>query len=500
MKIIAVFSSLRIRAMRTFTIENPPNPPFSKGGFQSKPFSQMGTSPFEKGGLRGIFRRLNLRGLSTSALLFTSTLASASTNIPPPPQSTPLLLSGATLHTVSGASIPNGDLLIDKGKIAAIGAVGSINAPAIVQRIDLKGKQIYPGFITANTAMGLTEISAVRATLDQVETGTNNPNSRAIVAVNADSEIIPVTRANGVLAALSVPRAGFAGGIGGTSALIQLDGWTWEEMALVPEVALHVTLPTMRRGGWDDEGDAVEAESLRDERRRFVERRLLELDQAFEAAAAYLRARRADPATPRHPRWEALRPVLEGGRPVFVHADELPQIRHALGLAARHGLRLVIVGGADAWRVAPLLRERGVAVIVAGVHREPRRRDEDVDRPFRLPALLAEAGVRFAIARGGGGYAAANERNLPYEAATAAAHGLPREEALRAITLYPAQILGVGALLGSLAPGRLASFIVTDGDPLETTTRIERLFVQGREVSADNRQERLVRKYRERLR
>ena len=327
--------------------------------------------------------------------------------------------------------------------------------------------------------------------------GANDPNARAVVAVNADSELLPVTRANGVLAALVVPGCGQRGLIAGTSALIQLDGWNWEEMAIEREAALHVVLPSLRLTP-----QALEPlpDVLQLELRKFTQDQLQKFDDAFFAAAAYQRARANAPDSPAGQRWEAMLPVVHGERPVFVHADELPQIRYALGLAQRHGLKLVIVGGADAWLIADVLRQRRVAVIIAGVHQLPMWRDEDIDIRFRLPALLAQAGVVFCIARDGSTFAAPNERNLPCEAATAVAFGLPREEALRAITLYPAQILGVADRLGSLAPGRLASFIVTDGDPLETTTRVERVFIQGREVSTASRQSRLTEKYKQRYR
>ncbi|WP_298829020.1 amidohydrolase family protein [uncultured Piscinibacter sp.] len=425
--------------------------------------------------------------------------AQASDTIPPPPQTQPILVTGATLHTVSGPVLVGGRMLIERGRITAIVAAGEPLPPqsGSAQVVDLGGRHVYPGFIAANSAIGLTEISAVRATVDHAEVGALNPNARAVVAVNADSDLLPVARANGVLAALVVPGGGQRGLIAGTSALMQLDGWNWEEMAVERETALHVVLPSMRLTP-----QALEPlpATIQVELRKFTEERLRQIDDAFDAAAAYLRARTGAPDSPADQRWEAMLPVLQGRRPVFVHADELPQIRHALGLAERHRLKLVIVGGADAWRITELLRERRVPVVIGGVNELPLRRDEDVDARFRLPALLAQAGVTFCIAREGGIFAAPNERNLPYEAATAAAHGLPRDEALKAITLYPAQILGVADRLGSLAPGRLASFIVTDGDPLETTTRVERVFIQGREVSTANRQTRLTDKYEQRYR
>lgn len=439
-------------------------------------------------------RRLVL--LATVAAALCGGAALASDNVPPPPQRVPLLLSNATLHTVSGAVITNGRMLVEKGRIVAIAGAGeSLPQPsAAPQVLDLGGRHVYPGFIAANTALGLVEVGSVRATIDTTEVGAINPNVRALVALNPDSELLPVARSNGVLAALAVPQSSASGGIAGISALVQMDGWTWEDMALRREVALHVVLPSLRL---NSELLPPPLDVLADELRKFTAQRLREIDTAFDAARAYAAARAAVPSTAVDARWEAMQPVLRGEQPLFVHAHELAQIRHALALAEKHGVKLVIVGGADAWRIADVLRERQVAVVIAGVHELPLRRDESVDARLRLPALLFEAGVRFCIARAGGSRSAANERNLPYEAASAAAYGLPRDEALKAITLYPAQILGVAEQLGSLAPGRLASFIVTDGDPLETTTQVQRIFIQGREVDAGNRQTRLTEKYRQ---
>ena len=388
--------------------------------------------------------------------------ASATPNIPPPPQRQAILITDATLHTVSGPVIANGRMLIDKGRIAAIGSATEVAMPAGAQVIVMSGKHVYPGLIGANTTLGLVEVESVRGTIDSAETGAINPNSRALVAVNPDSELIPVARANGILAALSVPRGSATGLIAGTSALLQLDGWTWEEMGLIPEVALHVALPTMRL-------NAALFPNLPqarlDDMQRMTNQRLRVLEDGFEAANAYAKARSNDATTPLDSRWEAMLPVVAGKRPVFIQANELPQIRYALALADRFGFKLIIVGGMDAWRIAALLKERQVPVIIGGVYRLPLRRGDDTDAPFRLAAQLYEAGVRFCIARSGSEFDAATERNLPFEAATAAAHGLPRDEALKAITLYPAQILGAADRLGSLEPGKLASFFVTNGDP-----------------------------------
>jgi imidazolonepropionase-like amidohydrolase len=423
-------------------------------------------------------------------------------NVPPPAQSQPIMITGATLHTVSGASIANGKMLVDKGRIVAIGATNEVADVPNQKTITLTGKHVYPGFISANSSLGLVEVQSVRATVDTTETGTFNPNSRAIVAVNADSELIPVTRANGVLAAHAVPSAGNTGLIAGTSALIQLDGWNWEDMGLQREVGMVVQLPSMRSATSASVfAEAVTiAGTMREEMQRITNQRLRALEDAFESAAAYAKAKASGEAIATDTRWEAMLPVVSGKRIVLIDAEELPQIRYALAFAERFGVRIAIVGGQDAWRIAPLLKERSVPVIIGGVHRLPIRRGEDTDQVFKLAAQLHEAGVRFAIARGGSTFDAAMDRSLPYEAATAVAHGLPRTEAIKAITLYPAQILGVDDKLGSLERGKHATFFVANGDPLDIRTQVEQIFIQGRDVPLDDKQTRLQKKYEEKYR
>lgn len=433
-------------------------------------------------------------------LLFGAGMAHASPNIPPPPQTQAIMVTGATLHTVTGDTIVNGRMLVDKGRITAIGTASSVPDQAGARVLNFAGKHIYPGLIAANTTLGLVEVQAVRATVDSAEAGAINPNARALVAINADSELFPVARANGVLAALSVPKPGAAGLITGTSALVALDGWTWEDMGISPEVGLHINLPSLRLNA--ALFPTLPAARL-EEMQRLTAQRLKTLEDAFESAAAYSRARTNEPNLAKDARWEAMLPVLAGNanqRPVFVQAEELPQIRYALNFAERFNLKLVIVGGADAWRIAPLLRSRNVPVIIGGVHRLPQRRGEDTDTPFRLAAQLHAAGVRFAIARSGSNFDAAMERSLPYEAATAAAHGLPRAEALKAITIYPAEILGAADKIGSLARGKHANFFVSDGDPLDIKSRVERIFIQGRDIPLEDKQTRLNEKYEQKYR
>lgn len=413
--------------------------------------------------------------------------ADASNQVPAPPQDHPIALVGGTIHPVTGPAIENGAILFENGRITAIGA--NVTLPPDAERIDITGKHVYPGMIAAHTTLGLTEIGAVRATRDFAEIGDVTPNVRAEVAVNPDSELLPVTRANGVLLALTAPAGGL---IAGTSGLMMLDGWTWEDMTLKGPVAMHIWWPALGGGGFSGEARPLE------ERRRERDERIQTIRNAFQEARAYMKAKEAESrnGVPYHDtdsRWEAMIPALRGDIPVIVHAEDIRQIQAAVDWAADEGIRMVLAGGRDAWRVADLLKAREIPVILGGVHELPSRRWEDYDTPFTTPLKLYQAGVKFCISDGGGG---SNERNLPYHAATAAAYGLPKDEALKSVTLYPAEILGVADRIGSLEAGKDATLIVTDGDPLEITTQIERAFIQGRDISLESKHTMLYEKYK----
>jgi imidazolonepropionase-like amidohydrolase len=432
------------------------------------------------------------RNSLTGFLGFVALAASADPIAPAPPQSISIRVTGATIHTVSADVIENAQMLFDAGRIVAIGSAGT-PSPEAGQTIDLTGLHIYPGMISANTTLGLVEIEGVRATLDVAEPGSINPNVRAERAVNPDSALFPVTRANGVLAALTVPQTSANGLIAGQSAVIELDGWTWEDMTLRARVGMHIDWPTLVFPAELPDVRRAELEKARDEQREL-------LRKSFEDALAYGRAREAGEDQPIDLRWEAMLPVLDGTQPVFVHADRLVEIRDALAFAEEYGLALVLVGGADAWRIADTLAQRDIAVIVSNVHRLPLRRWEGYSTPSENAVRLAEAGVRFAIAGDGTPFEAAHERNLPYEAADAVAHGLPEIEGLRAVTLYPAQILGIDDRLGSLDVGKDATFIVTDGNPLDIRTHVLAAWIRGRPVDLTSRHTQLYEKYQERQR
>jgi imidazolonepropionase-like amidohydrolase len=408
----------------------------------------------------------------------------AHNEVPGAPQKQPLALVGATIHPVSGPSIEKGTLVFAKGKITSIGGA-DIAIPEDAEKIDVAGKHIYPALFDALTDLGLVEINSIRATIDGRETGDINPNVRAVTAVNPDSELIPVTRSNGVLLALAAPYGGL---LAGRSAVIQLDGWTWEDMALGPDAALHIEWPAPERARPEGEED--------EERHESREKRLQAIRDAFDDAKAYAAARTANPAFPRDARWESLQDVLAGKLPVIIYADDARQITAAAAFAEEYKLKLIITGGYDAPRCADLLKQRDIAVIVGGVYRLPQRRADAYDASYGLPAALHAAGIRFCIASQGR-FGASNVRNLPYHAATAVGFGLPAEEGLKSITLYPAQILGAADRVGSLEAGKDATLFVADGDPLDTPTQVERAWIQGRGVELNDRHKRLYHKYQQ---
>lgn len=409
-----------------------------------------------------------------------------------PPQSRPIVIENATIHTVSGEVIENGFVAFSDGRITHVSSgrpAGIAGQHPIV--IDGSGKHVYPGLVSANTLMGVTEIGSIDVTQDYRELGVITPEARAAVAINPDSTIIPVTRSNGILTAAVLPMGGV---IPGRAAVIRMDGWTWEDLAIEADAGLMINWPSMRtfRAPW--------MRTSEEDQRRQTRESIQSIDDAFSAAEAYYATRDADPDTPFDLRYEGMREVLDGGKPVFIRAGQMEQIQAAVLWAAGRGLRPVIVGGADADKCADLLKKHDVGVIITGTHSEPSRRDDPYDDPFTLPRRLEDAGIRWCLAGPGGSFETPHERNLPYHAATAVAYGLEHDRAIRAITLSAAELLGVADRLGSIEPGKFATLIITDGDPLEITTNVELAFIEGRAIDLDNKQTALAEKYREKYR
>ena len=419
-------------------------------------------------------------------------LAAAAAGASPAAYAETIAFVGGTVHPVSGPSVPGGTLVIEGDRIAAVGS--GVAVPPGARVVDVSGKHLYPGFVHPATNLGLVEVDSVRGTVDVEEIGKVNTNLRAEVAFNADSFRLPPTAAGGVVAAHVVPRGGI---LSGTSAVMRLGGWNWRDMTVAAPVAMNVWWPAYTSRGWDGQ----DAEKVKKQR----EEELEVLNQTLDRAEVYGRALAAAeagtaPAPRPDPRLAALLPVLEGEVPLFIHAETLPQIEDALAWVKERGFAgTVLVAGYDVARVADEVAAAGIPVILDTVHGTPQRDWEPYDAVFTAAARLEAAGVRFAIAAGGASAGSENARNLPFEAATAAAFGLPREAALAAVTLRSAEILGVADRLGSLEPGKEASFFVADGDPLEIRTTIESVWIAGRELDpTEDRQRRLYQKYDQR--
>jgi imidazolonepropionase-like amidohydrolase len=432
----------------------------------------------------------NTRPALLAALLVSSLAFMLASAAFMPARAEVLALTGGTVHPVSGPEIPNGTVLVDGAKITAVGAGVSVPAGATV--LNCTGKHVYPGFVHANTVLGLAEISTIEGSDDTRETGNLNPNQRAEVMYNPDSDFLPVTRLNGVTTVLSIPGGG---SIRGTSALMHLDGWTPEDMTVRAPAALHVQWPNMTPV------HAFFILTSDEEQAKQRDEAIKAISNAFDDARAYWKARDAESGkgVPKHDddvKWDAMRKVLNGEVPVAFHCDALAQIKAVLRFCDQQKLtNVILLGGYDSWRVADELKRRNVAVIVGGVLAEPNRGYESYDDAYTVPAKLAKAGVRFAIADEGGSFAEANARNVPYHAAMAEAFGLDHDEALKAVTLYPAQILGAGDKIGSIDVGKLADLQVTDGDPLLVATHCEQVVVNGKLVPMESRQTRLFHKY-----
>ena len=413
----------------------------------------------------------------------------------PGPQTTPVLLVGATVHPVSSEPIEGGAVYFDDGVIRAVMTADeaerwrrSPSRPDDLEVQDLTGLHVYPGLVSGNTVLGLMEIGDVDVTNDTNEYGQVTPEARAVSSVNPDSTLIPVTRRAGILTAGVLPSGG---AVPGRAAVIRLEGWTWEDMAIKPDAGLVVSWPNLRvsTAWWVSRTPEEQREQAQENRRRIID--------LFDAAEAYFDARAADPAGTRiDTRYEALRPSLSGAAPVFVRAQELEQIMDAVTVCSSYGMRVVIVGGRDAEQCAEHLKAHDAAVMITGTHRMPRRADSPYDDAFTLPARLEAAGVRWSLATGGGVFQTPHERSLPHHAATAVAYGLDHAAGLRAITLSAAEVLGVGRYVGSIEPGKLASVIVTDGDPLEITTNVLGAYISGRSVDLSSKQTELYEKYR----
>jgi imidazolonepropionase-like amidohydrolase len=414
-------------------------------------------------------------------------------------QSQTYALTHAKIFTLAGSPIDDGTLVIRDGKIAAVGA--NVEIPAGAQIIDAKGLQIYPGFFDPITQMGLREIGAVSATVDSTETGPYNPDVVAATAVLPSSEHIPVTRAAGITEVLAVPASGGfdssggQGAIGGQASAIHLAGWTIDDMLIKKSVAMVVNWPQFETRTFDFTTFSTKEKPFSEAKTEY-EKKVNELTDWLDRARHYAQVtEKSSPAKyDRDLKLEALVPVLGGELPMLVFADKAREIRNAVEYADKQKLKIIIAGGDEAYKVKDLLRSKNVPVVLRPVLTLPTEEDDPYDRLLTQPAELASAGVKFAF----GSFDNSFSRRLGQNAANAVAYGLPYDEALKAVTLYPAQIFGLAAEIGTLETGKIANIIVTTGDPLELTTDVRYLFIRGQLTSTDNKHKSLYEKYKNR--
>lgn len=425
------------------------------------------------------------------------TVRSQETISPAPKQSQPIVIKNATIHVGNGQVVNNGSIVVVGGKITAVGA--NVTAPAGAKTVDAGGKQVYPGLILANSNLGLVDVNSNRATSDVREIGDMNASIRAIIAYNAENKVVNTLRPSGILLAQVAPEGGM---LSGSSSVVQLDAWNWEDAAYKTDNGLHFNMPSFlprprgfgfgggggggRRGA---EGVGAATDPVKE---------ALEKVDGFKVflreAKAYNAVKKPEET---NLKYAAVKGLFDKSQKFFVHASTVKQILVAVDMAKEFGLDMVIVGGEDSWQVADLLKQNNISVILSQPHSLPTLPDDDVDQPYKTAAMLQKAGVNFCIndednqTRG---------RNLPFNAGTAVAYGLTKEQALAAISLNAAKILGVGDKTGSIEVGKDANIIISDGDILDMrTNKITQAFIQGREISLESHQTQLFDKYGKKL-
>lgn len=411
-----------------------------------------------------------------------------------------VLVQNVDIHPVVGADIPGGAVLVINGKIAEVGT--HVVAPQDVRVVDGHGLHLYPGLMNAATNVGLDEIGAIRDTVDLDEIGTFNPELRAEVAFNPSSEHIDVTRASGITTVVSLPGGGGRGGrsggsvIAGQGALMHMEGWTWEDMAVRPSAVMDMSFPDIQTGGRGAIAALLGAPTRTfTEAEKEYKQQLEKIDEFFDEARRYKLAKAAGgPEFKRDIRLEAMIPVIDGKTPLLVRAERERMIKDAVEFADKEKVKIIIADPREIGNIGPLLKSHDIPVVLGKTFQLPMRDDDPYDAPYTLPDQFYKAGVKFCF----GTFDVEFARNVPFEAAQAAAFGLPREEALKGITIHTAEILGVGDELGSIEKGKLGDFILTDGDPLEAKTNIKQMFIGGREVSLESRHTREYEKWMKR--
>jgi len=425
-----------------------------------------------------------MRAIVTAFLVGTATWAMAQVPTPAPAQKKAMVILGGTLHVGDGTVRENVAIGIEGGKITFVQDAATVRLnPNEADIIKAEGKHVYPGFILPNTTLGLTEIEAVRATNDFREVGGINPNVRSIIAYNTDSKVVPTVRCNGVLTAQITPRGGLMSGL---SSIVQLDAWNWEDAAVRIDDGLHINWPSRHNhsGWWAEPGGTTPNDKYNEQ--------VNELRDLMLKAKAYATSQPKE----QNLRLAACAGLFNGSRRLYVHVGEARSITESILLLKEWGVKVpVVVGGAEAHRVADFLKQHDVPVILRRLHELPVHEDDAYDQPYAMAAQLHKAGVRFCL-NYQGDMEAMGARNLPFTAGTAVTFGLPKEEAVKAITLSAAQILGIDDRLGTIATGKDATLFISTGDALDMrTNRVEMALIQGRSLDLTNHQSELYTKF-----
>lgn len=421
---------------------------------------------------------------------FTLAVQAQSNVLPAPAQKGLMFIKNATIHVGNGQVIENGTIQIRDGKIEKVGKDVTIPAGE-TNVVDANGKQVYPGLILPVSSLGLIEIGAVRASNDVREIGDMNPNVRTIVAYNTDSKVINTLRSNGILAANIVPQGSF---LAGSSSVVQLDAWNWEDASLKTDAGMHLYMPSLlprpnfgRMGGGGNGGPNAGAQP--DPVKEGLDQ-LEKLKEFFREAKAY---NSVDKHEETNLKYESVKNLFTKKQKFYVHANTVKQMLAALDFVKEFGFDMVIVGGSESWQIANLLKQHNVAVILQQMHSLPTTADDAVDQPYKAAAELQKAGVLYAISDDDG---QTRGRNLPFNAGTAVTYGLTKEEALAAITLNAAKIMGVSDKTGSIEPGKEANIIISSGDILDMgTSNVTDAFIQGRKINLDDKQKQLDNRY-----
>jgi imidazolonepropionase-like amidohydrolase len=454
--------------------------------FQHSNFSKIA---YKKGIAKGTF-------LGFSLLLFFSLKsfepAQAQVPFPASAQAKPIVIQNVTLHDGKGQVLEKATLRFEEGRITQIETGDAAALLEGAEVIEGSGKHLYPALILPNTPLGLSELDAIRQSVDMAEVGALNPNVKAQVAFNVESDVVATMRPNGVLYAQITPRGEL---LAGNSALMALEGWHWEEAMRKAEMGQHLYFPSsiLPSGWWGEQGDFRP-----DAEKRATQ--IAELSELFEAAFAYAQQKEKNLVTEKNLKLESLAGLFTGEKTLFLHADWAKDIIEGVLWAEKYQVkRIVVVGGADAHKITDFLKQHRISIILTRIFRLPTRIDDGYDLPYRLPALLAAAQIPFCLSYEGD-MEVMGGRNLPFAAGMAVGYGLDKEAALRAITFEAAQILGVAEEIGSLEVGKKASLLLVEGDLLDMQhSKIEAAFLEGKRLDLRDRQLLLKQKYEKRL-